>query len=798
MGNKHIARVLQTLLFLCLNSIAIPALAVTPAVGCTSGMLRVLPYTQIFEDQTRSLDVNEIAGLGDQAFFTANAQAPSLAFTHSAIWLRFSVVNPTQVDCFRWLTVGEPRLENIQVYLQRQGAWAVMRAGSDYPLEEWAVAERKPRFRVDMAAGESNQVLIRVSSHSWMLINPTLWDGNALVEHVTRTQLVDGLTLGVLLLVLPLGLLFSVLGRFKLLLLNSLTLLFYVGFIAVVNGYLLYWPALLAWSREIVALLSACAFVMFFSYSFVLLQVRKLSTWLGVIFGLYVVLGGLILLWGAIGDFVWTRNLFSDFINGAYFLLPLTCGVALYQRVKLNWLAWLVCGLMLLQGGVALSWQGAGHSWLYGEDKLGLSSALYIALLVLFTLISGVFDLRRRELTALLEVASLHEATNERLEGQVQLRTQQLRDLLQARSTLLMRISHDLRSPLSSIINYARELKTGPVAEKPMQIERHARQQLELLDDLVAFSRSELQQVELSLQPGYLFGFLNEIEVEGRYLAERQNNQWQCSLAETLPLLVHADFRQLRRVLINLLNNAAKFTRNGLIQLSVEVIERQATASHLRFSVADNGIGVPSGFSEQLEIPFQRGANASTSEGFGLGLAIVSELLDQMGSSLRHTENPGGGSVFSFELKLEGASEDEVDQVFVESYIPSFEATERKIVLVDDIELTRIFLGDLLEGYGFDVSLAQNAEEALACLAAEQVDLLITDQMMPGMSGWELLQEARERWPALPVLLYSASPARPTEAQKHLHFDAILIKPATSEELLGCVEQLCVKASSGQ
>lgn len=784
------------LLLFFLGSLAMPALAVSPVTICAPGMLPVLPYAQIFEDPTRALDAEEVAALPDKNFFRADAQAPSLAFTHSAVWLRFRVVNDTDVDCYRWLTVGEPRLENIQVYIEHQGDWTVMRAGSNYPLDEWAIAERQPRFRLDVQAGESSLVLIRVTSRSWLLINPTFWDSNALLGQVMRTQLIDGLTLGVMLLVLPICLFFSLITRFKLLLLNSLALLFYLGLIAVVNGYLVYWPALLPWSRELVAVLSACAFVMFFSYSYYLLRVRMLSTWLGIVFVLYAAIGGLLLLWGAFGDFVWTRTLFSYFRNGSYLLIPLTFALALYQRIKLDWLAWSVCGLMLVQGGVGLAWQVEDDIWLYGEDKLGLSSALFIALLLIFTLIREFVLLRKRKLAALVEVSRMQSQEQERLEDQVQLRTQQLRDLLHARSTLLARISHDLRSPLNSIINYARELKLGPAVEQPDHIERHARQQLELLDDLLAFSRSELQQVELSLQPGYLFGFLNEIEAEGRYLTARQHNQWQSTLADNLPILVHADFRQLRRVLINLLNNAAKFTRNGLIQLKVEILESQSEAFHLRFSVIDTGVGVPPGFRDQLNTPFQRGANTEATEGFGLGLSIVSDLLDQMDSHLCFTENPGGGSIFSFELQLEGASEDEMDQVFVESHIPSFESAEYKVVLADDIELTRIFLGDLLEGYGLDVSLAQNGQEALAYLATGPVDVLITDQIMPGMSGWELLREVRQRWPGLPVLLYSASPARPDEAHGDLHFDAVLLKPATTEELLGSIGRLCQKTLS--
>ncbi len=69
--------------------------------------------------------------------------------------------------------------------------------------------------------------------------------------------------------------------------------------------------------------------------------------------------------------------------------------------------------------------------------------------------------------------------------------------------------------------------------------------------------------------------------------------------------------------------------------------------------------------------------------------------------------------------------------------------------------------------------------------------MLIADQIMPGRSGWELLREVRQRWPTLPVLLYSASPASPDAAHEDLHFDAVLLKPASTQELLGCIEKLC-------
>ncbi len=772
------------------------ATALADSVQCSSDMTSTLPATRVLEDPGRTLSASDVAALDNNSFFTADDKPPPLAFTHSAIWLRFSLHNPQSGPCERWLTVGDARLEDVQVYVLQNGSWTGMQAGSVYPIKQWTIAERQPRFPIELAAHEDAEILIRVVSRSRMLINPQLWDDTSFFEKSMAGQLSDGIAWGVLLLILPVSLVAGILLRFRLLIINAFALLFYFSLTAVANGYLFYVPSLLPWSRELVAVLSAISFSIFFAYTFVLFRLKRLPRWLQITFSLYLAAGGLLLLWGAYGDFVATRNYFTHYRNAAYLLIPLTLSVALYQRVRLSWLAWGISALFLVQGTKGLLWETENDLWLYGEDKLGLSSALIIAFLLISTLIYAIAHSRRRERSALAEISYLQQAEHDRLENQVQLRTKQLRESLQSRSALLARISHDMRSPLNSIISYAQQLRTAPAPAYPERIERNARQQLELLDDLLELSRNELHQIEMSLEPGYLFGFLQEIEEEGRYIATRQNNRLEFDLDDNLPLLVHADFRQLRRILINLLNNAAKFTSDGTIVLRITCQEHQNQQFCLDFSVQDNGIGLPHGMRESLLKPFHRGSNVTHTEGFGLGLSIVNELLQQMGSKLVIADGPTGGSIFGFTLWLEGATEEDLDTVFVESHQAFTDGGGRRIVLVDDVELTRAFLGDLLGGYGFEVRLASSAEEALAYLESEPADLLITDQIMPGMNGWALLQEVRARYSDLPVMLYSASPARAERQSAELLFDATLLKPASTTDLLACIERLCAKSAA--
>ena len=114
----------------------------------------------------------------------------------------------------------------------------------------------------------------------------------------------------------------------------------------------------------------------------------------------------------------------------------------------------------------------------------------------------------------------------------------------------------------------------------------------------------------------------------------------------------------------------------------------------------------------------------------------------------------------------------------------------RHVLLVDDIEQNVEWLADLLGGYGFEISTATSAAQALACLADAPVDLIVADQMMPDLDGWEFLRQVRRDWPGTPVVLYSAAPARrPAGYPEHLKFDAVLIKPAPNGELLRCVDE---------
>ncbi|CAH0310015.1 hybrid sensor histidine kinase/response regulator [Pseudomonas brassicacearum] len=780
-------RLLQFLL-LTITLLSTGLLRAAPVDICRADHLDLMPTIQIFEDTQGSLSLEDVEQLPDTRFDAATPSWPTQGYSRSAFWLKVPLSNSSAVACSRLLVIGAPRLEDIRVYQPGR----VAHGGAAYPLVEWLQpAARQPAFPVSLAAGESVTVFVRVASNFQMLLEPELWSEPALLRSQQQTYLSDGLTLGIVLLVVPFGFIVGWILRSRLLTVNAGAVLSYILLTCILNGYLIYWPSALGWTRELLTCASALSFVLFLAYMRVLLQVARLpriigwSYWLpllGCVFGR---------LWWLKIDPVQGAQIVQISLMSFYGVLLATLFMAWRRRLSYSWMAWLVPGLLLAQLLMRLFFPQEHLPWQSPETKYSLSSTLAGVVLLVCTLIMEVARSRNRERHALSTLEQQRQAEHERLESTVALRTLQLRESLAARSALMARISHDLRSPLVRIIDYARLLHAGPNRDYQATIERNARQQLELIDEMLEFSRGELEQMQLTLAPGYLYGFLKEIEDEAGFLAARQGNTFEAVLADDLPPLVEADFKRLRQVLMNLLANAAKFTRHGQIRFEVSAAPgATANTVELRFSVIDTGIGIDPQEFEQLLQPFRRGRNAQRYEGSGLGLSIVTQLLERMDSRLE-PQATGQGSHFIFRLQLKYAEEHDLENGIVDNHVTPFDGQGKHVLLVDDVEQNSEWLYDLLAGYGFDVSIAVNGEDALACLAEQSVDFLISDQMMPGMDGWALLRHVRERWCHLPVMLYSAvPPRRPQNYPKDLAFDAILLKPADSRELLACVQAL--------
>ncbi|OWT60162.1 sensor histidine kinase [Candidimonas nitroreducens] len=217
-------------------------------------------------------------------------------------------------------------------------------------------------------------------------------------------------------------------------------------------------------------------------------------------------------------------------------------------------------------------------------------------------------------------------------------------------------IGHDLRAPLASIVGYTRLLRetgTPEQAEHLRAIERSASYQLTLIDEILEFATHELKPLDIQRAPVELAGLLEDVAQQAYVLSLQHDNRFELLAENALPARVSTDTRRLQQVLLNLISNAAKFTRGGLISLTVRASEGQDEAT-LEFTVADSGPGIdpqlqPSVFEAFVQAEARPGSA-------GLGLYIARSIVKNLGGDLRLESRPGAGSRFSFALPVKRLS----------------------------------------------------------------------------------------------------------------------------------------------
>lgn len=364
-----------------------------------------------------------------------------------------------------------------------------------------------------------------------------------------------------------------------------------------------------------------------------------------------------------------------------------------------------------------------------------------------------------------------------------------------AKTDFLGRVSHDLRSPLTAIMGYSQLMIHigGQAASKAKIIHRSAKHMLGLINDLIEYARGSFDE-NLNEQPLYIVGLLDEIALQAKILAQRQNNQLSFNIDEKLPLVLITDAHRLRRILLNLLDNAAKFTRNGSISVSVssQIDEKSDAHGWLDIKITDTGCGIPETELKTIFEPFVRVRDSGVSDGSGLGLANVRMLVQHMGGSVQLSSLPGEGLTVSLVLPVRIGAESDMQahqMVDVPDTLPQIDGQGRCIWLVEDNEEIRRLLQTALEGVGFVVQVYADGKQAIARLDqpdTKSPSLVLTDFLMPGANGVDVLNACAARWPSLKVILLSATQQWKEAIAKtpNHQFAAILLKPINLGELL--------------
>ena len=442
-------------------------------------------------------------------------------------------------------------------------------------------------------------------------------------------------------------------------------------------------------------------------------------------------------------------------------------------------------------------------------------SALNIQIKVLTILgLLLIYALQKRDYERILErqVREHTRAERDRLERAVAERTQELNQALeaarkadQARTGFLSRVTHDLKSPLTSIMGYSQLLsgERGKAGQMSHIIYNSASHMLNLINRLIDYAR-DVTAVEAVDNDLYLHAFINSVTYEARVLSGRNSNRFTLESDPTLPAVIRCDETLLREVLLNLLENASKYTRNGTIRLRLrgEEIEPSTEKSipektmRLICEVEDTGCGIATDQQAQLFEPFFRASEQG--EGVGLGLSIVKELVERMGGEVSLSSVQGEGTCVRFAIPVEPGQEDADFAVLKtpEQMLPRYRAVGLVAWVVEDAPSIRELLKLELVELGFRVALFSDAESAVQALHKQGVpDLILTDHRLPGASGDTVLDAARAIDSKVPVLLLSATwylqADQRAESRSEQQYTALLGKPVDLVRLRREVASAC-------
>jgi signal transduction histidine kinase/CheY-like chemotaxis protein len=371
---------------------------------------------------------------------------------------------------------------------------------------------------------------------------------------------------------------------------------------------------------------------------------------------------------------------------------------------------------------------------------------------------------------------------------------QRAEEASQAKSTFLAKVSHELRAPLTSIIGFSEyHVSAGIENFRPAmaygdldRIHSSGNHLLHLINALLDLAKIEAGKMPLEVNTFEFGPMMDQIRTWLEREIAKNGNRFEIEFSPDVSVL-STDDGKFRQIIINLLNNANKFTRNGLIAVTAAMEVRDGR-DFVRLRVSDTGSGIPAERLEHLFQPFFTGGDMARHGGTGLGLTISRQFAQLMGGDITVTSELNAGSTFTVVIPMVAVPE-QTEIADAPLAIVQATSARRTVLVIDDDSSTRELIERIVGPEGFNVVQAATGEEGLRIAREERPDIIILDVILPGMNGWSVLAELKGDPVLSPIHVILLTILDDRKRAYALGASDFLVKPIDRERLVSATKK---------
>ncbi len=368
-----------------------------------------------------------------------------------------------------------------------------------------------------------------------------------------------------------------------------------------------------------------------------------------------------------------------------------------------------------------------------------------------------------------------------------------------AKSNFLANMSHEIRTPMNAILGFSEILSKHIKDQTQLQYIESIRSSgntlLTLINDILDLSKIESGKFDFNYEAINVKTLVQEVVNMFTVKAIEKGLELNMVINKNLPRVLFIDELRIKQILINLINNAIKFTNQGSIEVAVTFLNNTGKSLNLILKIKDTGIGIPKKDHKRIFQAFDQMdmMDNKNYEGTGLGLAITQQFVKLMNGKIELTSKKGEGSTFTITLEKVNIGKEDIkaeEKIEFDSNLIEFEKST--VLIVDDIKTNRDLLKEYIKGYGINIVEAENGQEALIAIKKHNPDLIFLDLRMPNMNGVETNDAIKKtpEWSHIPIVAFTASVFDKDE-RKALDqgFNDFIRKPVSATALLNTLKR---------